>query len=118
MRLSAVLAQWPKIRPNGYIWDGKHRMVNRMLEPNRNRLMKKVEVEKSNMFYLLHPAVSFEAEDAFHKHMSKIQPSEMDVKHQLEKAKLENTKYAPIPMSDHYDIVENLANSFEKDPAI
>jgi len=110
-----VLAQWPKTRPNGHIWSGKHRMVNRMLEPNRNRLMKKVELEKSNMFYILHPAVSFEAEDAFHKHMSKIQPSEMDVKHQLAKAELENTSWAPIPISSHYDVVKTMGNSFEKE---
>jgi hypothetical protein len=27
MRLSQLLMVWPKKRPNGYIWSGKHRMV-------------------------------------------------------------------------------------------
>ena len=27
MRLSQLLLTWPKKRPNGYIWSGKHRMV-------------------------------------------------------------------------------------------
>jgi hypothetical protein len=27
MRLTQLLMVWPKKRPNGYIWSGKHRMV-------------------------------------------------------------------------------------------
>merc|ERR1711973_763923 len=105
MRLTLVLCKWPKNMPKGNIWFGKDKMVPRMLGPNRNRLMKKIEMEKANMSYLLRPAVSFEAEDAFHKHMATIQPSEQDIKDTLEKAELEASVMAPIPISDHYDIL-------------
>jgi len=114
MRLTLVLSKWPKSRPKGHIWSGKDRMIPRMLEPNRQRLMKQVEMEKSNMFYIIHPAVSFEAEDAFHRYMTSIQPSETDIKDMLERAELEATSLGPIPISDHYDVI-NRYNTFEKD---
>lgn len=89
-------------------------MVPRMLGPNKNRLMKQVEVEKNNLFYIMRPAVSFEAEDAFHKTREATEPSESDVKSMLEKAWLENKEMRPIPMRDHYDVTEKY-NTFEKD---
>ena len=59
MRLTCVLAKWPKTMPKGNIWGGTNRMVPKMLGPNKKRLMKQVEIEKSNLFYLMRPAVSF-----------------------------------------------------------
>jgi len=114
MRLTLVLAQWPKIRPKGMIWGGTNRMVPRMLAPNKARLTKEVEREKQNLYYLLRPAVSFEAEDAFHRARAATEPNEADVMAKLEKASLENQEMRPIPMRDHYDVTE-LYNTFEKD---
>jgi len=76
--------------------------------------MKKVEQEKKNLFYIMRPAVSFEAEDAFHKWRASTEPSEQDVKDQIEKAFIEHTVYKPIPMRNHYDTL-NFSNKFEKD---
>ena len=59
MRLTAVLAKWPKKMPRGNIWTGTNRMHPRLLGPNQARLMKKVEQEKKNLFYIMRPAVSF-----------------------------------------------------------
>ena len=59
MRLTAVLAKWPKKMPKGNVWTGTNRMGNRLLGPSQTRLMKKVEQEKKNIFYIMRPAVSF-----------------------------------------------------------
>ena len=59
MRLTAVLAKWPKKMPKGNVWTGTNRMHPRLLGPNQARLMKKVEQEKKNLFYIMRPAVSF-----------------------------------------------------------
>jgi len=114
MRLTAVLAKWPKKMPKGNVWTGTNRMHPRLLGPNQARPMKKVEQEKKNLFYIMRPAVSFEAEDAFHKWRASTEPSEQDVKDRIEKAYIEGTAYKPIPMRNHYDTL-NYSNKFEKD---
>lgn len=114
MRLTVVLAKWPKKMPRGNIWHGTNRMVPRMLAPNQDRLMKNVQREKKNLYYLMRPAVSFDAEDAFHRARAATEPSEADVQAKLEKASLENQEMRPIPMRDHYEVME-LYNTFERD---
>lgn len=114
MRLTLCLAKWPKTMPKGNIWTGTNRMVPRMLGPNKKRVMLNVQREKENLFYLMRPAVSFEAEDAFHKWRAETEPSEQDVKDKLDKASLEHNEMRPIPMRNHYQVT-NLYNTFEKD---
>jgi len=109
-----MLMKWPKKRPHGYIWQGTNQMRGRLLKPLTRRLNRQVEIEKQNMFYIMHPAVSFEAEDAFHKYMTATQPSKTDLEEMLHRKELEGTHFGPIPISDHYDILER-NNKFEKD---
>jgi len=89
-------------------------MVPRMLEPNKKRLMLNVQREKKNLYYIMRPAVSFEAEDKFHKWRAETEPSEADVKDMLEKVSLEHNELRPIPMRNHYSVT-NYYNTFERD---
>lgn len=44
MRLSLVLNKWPRSRPNGYIWSGKHQMVRKVRESHINTMEKQIEM--------------------------------------------------------------------------
>ena len=44
MRLSLVLYKWPRSRPNGYIWSGKHQMVRKVREGHLAGMQKQIEM--------------------------------------------------------------------------
>ena len=72
------------------------------------------QAQVENRWKLLTQLGFQEAEDAFHKWRASTEPSEQDVKDQIEKAYIEGTAYKPIPMRNHYDTL-NYSNKFEKD---
>ena len=44
MRLSQILCKWPRKRPNGYIWSGKHQMVLKVKDKHLNYMEKQIEM--------------------------------------------------------------------------
>ena len=44
MRLSQILCKWPRKRPNGYIWSGKHQMVLKVKDKHLNSMEKQIEM--------------------------------------------------------------------------
>ena len=44
MRLSQILCKWPRARPNGHIWTGKHRMVRLVKDHHLNKMNKQIEM--------------------------------------------------------------------------
>ena len=44
MRLSLVLYRWPRSRPNGHIWSGKHQMVRKVKEGHIAGMQKQIEM--------------------------------------------------------------------------
>ena len=102
MRLTNILLKWPKVRPNGNIWIGKDRMVGKVHPVTKSHMKRDVEREKNNLFYLVNPAVSIEAESAYFQHMNETGPRPDQVYWKLKKEKVESTYAAPVPLSDHY----------------
>ena len=114
MKLTAILCRWPKKRPHGQIWIGKDRMVGKFLPHMKTKMEREVELEKNNIFYCLHPAVSLEAEDAFFKHRNETEPTNSQAWWKLKQAKIESTVMAPLPLSNHFDAL-NHHNKFTSD---
>jgi len=44
MRLTQILAIWPRNRPNGHIWSGKHRMVEKVKENHLKAMDKNIKM--------------------------------------------------------------------------
>ena len=44
MRLSLTLYKWPRSRPNGYIWSGKHQMVRKVRDSHLNTMKNQIEM--------------------------------------------------------------------------
>ena len=44
MRLSQILCKWPRNRPHGYIWNGKHQMVRKVTDKHLNKMEKQIEM--------------------------------------------------------------------------
>ena len=44
MRLSLTLCKWPRSRPNGYIWSGKHQMVRKVRDSHLNTMKNQIEM--------------------------------------------------------------------------
>ena len=44
MRLSQILAVWPRNRPNGHIWSGKHRMVEKVKHNHMVKMEKSIQM--------------------------------------------------------------------------
>jgi len=108
MRLSLILAKWPKIRPNGNIWIGKHKMVLKVSDRRKGALLEDLEREKENMFYCLHPAVSKGEEKALYEKLAEDTPDPSKQWFKMRKYQVENSSMAPRPLSEHY-------NSLNKD---
>jgi len=53
MRLTQILAVWPRKRPNGHIWSGKHRMVEKVKDWHMVKMEKNIKMEKKQHAYLL-----------------------------------------------------------------
>ena len=114
MRLTNILLKWPKVRPHGNIWIGKHRMVGKVDPVMKGHMKRDVEREKNNLFYLVNPAVSIEAESAYFQHLNENEPSAGEEWFKLEKQKVESSYMAPVPLSDHY-LPLNRHNKFTSD---
>ena len=114
MRLTNILLKWPKVRPNGNIWIGKDRMVGKVHPVTKSHMKRDVEREKNNLFYLVNPAVSIEAESAYFQHINETGPRPDQVYWKLKKEKVESTYMAPVPLSDHY-LPLNRHNTFTSD---
>ena len=114
MRLTSILLKWPKVRPNGHIWIGKDRMVGKVHPITKSYIERDVEREKNNLFYLVNPAVTTEAESAYFQHINETGPRPDEVWWKLRKEKVESTSMAPVPLSDHYQPL-NVHNKFTTD---
>ena len=114
MRLTSILLKWPKQRPNGNIWIGKHRMVGKVHPAVKSHIERDVEREKNNLFYCVNPAVSIAAEDAYFKYKNETGPMPNQEWWKLRKEHIESTYMAPIPLSDHYEPL-NRHNKFTSD---
>ena len=44
MRLTQLLCKWPRSRPNGHIWTGKHKMVRLVKNNHLNAMDKQIEM--------------------------------------------------------------------------
>ena len=51
MRLTEILCRWPRKRPNGYIWSGKHQMVRLVKEHHLKKLNKQIEMVNISNIY-------------------------------------------------------------------
>ena len=49
MRLSQILCKWPRNRPNGYIWSGKHQMVLKVKDKHLNSMEKQIAMVKLSL---------------------------------------------------------------------
>lgn len=104
MRLSLVLSKWPKVRPTGHIWTGKHRMERKVEFWHKKNLVKDIEREKQNTFYCMNPAVTVDQERKLYE--TSEEPRGDQLWFQMRKARLENSAYAPRPISTHYDTLK------------
>ena len=50
MRLSVMLCKWPRSRPNGYIWSGKHQMVRNVKDGHITTMQKQIEMVTTIIF--------------------------------------------------------------------
>ena len=53
MRLSQILAVWPRNRPNGHIWSGKHRMVEKVKHNHMVKMEKSIQMVRYMIIQLL-----------------------------------------------------------------
>ena len=114
MRLTNILLKWPKKRPHGNIWIGKDRMVGQVHPVMKSHMEREAEREKNNLFYCLNPAVTIEAEDAYFNYMNETGARPEEEWWKLRKELIENTRMAPVPLSDHYEPL-NRHNKFTSD---
>lgn len=105
MRLGLVLYRWPKSMPPGNIWIGKRQMVRKIKPHHMKQMEEDILREKQNIFYCMNPAATVEQERALYQHMDKEEnPNDLYLK--MMKVKAENTDMAPLPISNHYDILK------------
>jgi len=103
MRLSMILAKWPKKLPNGNIWIGKYRMVHKPNKRSCAILNQDIQREKWNLKMVLNPAISREEEDKLFKELEEKSVDYPRLTFQMRKYKNECIRDAPMPLSQHYN---------------
>eukprot|EP00088_Acartia_fossae_P014782 TRINITY_DN17977_c0_g1_i1.p1 TRINITY_DN17977_c0_g1~~TRINITY_DN17977_c0_g1_i1.p1 ORF type:complete len:113 (-),score=6.28 TRINITY_DN17977_c0_g1_i1:193-531(-) len=102
MRLSQILLVWPKTRPNGYIWNGKHQMVRKVQPWHVNAINKDLAREKRNAHLCLNPYITPEQERVGVEADKLTQPRRDQHTFRLRKEKLERTVMAPTYVEDGF----------------
>jgi len=113
MRLSQILMMWPKKRPNGHIWSGKHQMVRMVRQKDVDNMDKQIKMEKANTYICLNPYFTPEQERIAMKAREKQGLRGDQLLFKLRKAKAEATVMAPTFAEDN---VKHMAHnvSWEK----
>lgn len=103
-----MLAMWPRKRPNGHIWSGKHKMVLKVKDKDVANLEKDIKMEKANMHICLNPYITPEQERIAMKTRegAGLRPDQLLFR--LRKAKIEATVMAPTFAEDN---VKHLAHN-------
>jgi len=100
MRLTALLAMWPKKRPNGNIFNGTNKMVRKTESWHLNALSKDVEREQKNIQVLLRPFLSpAEERRSAPARQGALRPDQ--ILFRMRKAKAEQTVMAPTFAEDN-----------------
>ena len=50
MRLTLMLCKWPRSRPNGHIWSGKHQMVQKVKDKHLNTMNRQIAMVIKTVF--------------------------------------------------------------------
>jgi len=108
MRLTQILAVWPRKRPNGHIWSGKHRMVEKVKENHLKAMDKNIKMEKANMHICLNPYISPEHERIAMKSREGVGLRPDQILFKMRKAKLEASIMAPTYAEDN---IKHLAHN-------
>jgi len=113
MRLSQILAVWPRNRPNGHIWSGKHRMVEKVKHNHMVKMEKSIQMEKNNMHICLNPYLTPDQERIAMKTREGVGLRPDQILFKMRKAKAEATVMAPTFAEDN---IKHLAHnvSWEK----
>jgi len=101
MKLSQILMVWPKRRPNGYIWSGKHQMVRMVKQSDVDQMNKKIKLEQANTYICLNPYITPEQERVAMKAREKQSLRDDKILFKLRKAKAEATVMAPTYVEDN-----------------
>jgi len=110
MRLSQILATWPRKRPNGHIWTGKHRMVLKVREQDIKTMDRQIKMEVANTHLCLNPFITPEQENIAMKAREQNSPRPDQVLFRLRKKKIESTVMAPTYAEDNFkQLVRNVS---------
>lgn len=103
-----MLAMWPRKRPNGHIWSGKHKMVLLVKDKDVARMDKEIKREKANMHICLNPYITPEQERVAMKTREGVGLRPDQLLYKMRKAKIESTVMAPTFVEDN---VKHLAHN-------
>lgn len=87
-------------------------MVEKVQPHHMKQFDKDIEREKKNIFYIMHPALNLEEQEALDRKIAETQPDPDKTWFKLRKITIESTKMAPVPLSEHYNKIKNISNQF------
>jgi len=104
MRLTPILLRWPKKRPNGYIWNGKHQMVRKVEPWHLKSMDKDIQREKRNVHLCLNPYLTPEEERVGTANREVLRADTYQFK--LRKSFIESTSWKPRYVEEGFESLQ------------